>query len=179
MCVLMFSVECGVARGVPRVEGSQVVGETQSGTRNASATGEKEHASPGVVVDAFSSVFSVKGNPELRGRSAPVSYAEDRLRVLLGMRDKHVDLADVRKMDQKALLTLLFKAVAGDYTTGPASLGGACHFVSDPVTGVIELYHNRSDSNTVLTVVSIVLLAVLLTVVSRGDSGKAVDADID
>jgi hypothetical protein len=138
-----------------------------------------EYASPEATVAAYASVFKARGDPALVGVSPPVRYAEDRLRVLLGMREKHVDLTAVRKMDQKALLTLLFKAVAGDYTTGPASLGGACHFVSDPVTGVIELYHNRSDSNTVLTVVSIVLLAVLLTVVSRGDSGKAVDADID
>ena len=144
-----------------------------------------EYASPEATVAAYASVFKARGDPTLVGVSPPVRYAEDRLRVLLGRMDGladglekdrgRIDLARVRTLDQAQLLALLFKAVAGDYTTGPSDLGGACHFMSDPGTGVLELYHDESDSTTVLTVMSIVLLSLLFALASRGDGAAGTE----
>ena len=127
-----------------------------------------EHPSDEAIVSAYASVFSVQGRPDLKGVSAPVAYATDRLRVLLGTDAGPFDLRAIRALDQKALLVLAFKAVAGGYVTGPANFNSACHFTADPSTGVLELYHNTAENTAVLTVMSTVLLAVLLVVLGRG-----------
>lgn len=128
-----------------------------------------EYPSDEVLVNAFASVFSVQGKPVLKGVSVPVSYAADRLRILLGSNTDRLDLNSIRTLDQHALLALAFKAVAGDYVTGPGNFNSACHFTSDPVTGTLELYHNTAENTTVLTVMSTVLLAVLLTLMAKGN----------
>jgi hypothetical protein len=134
----------------------------------------EEHVSDDMLVEAYSSVFSVRGGATLSGVSSPVSYAVDRLRALVDMgHGEHLDLSKLRTLDQPALLALAFKAVAGEYVTGPANFNAACHFTADPVTGTLELYHNTAESATVLAVVSTVLLAVLVTIVAQAGTPAA------
>ena len=137
-------------------------------------TAPPERVSDATLVEAYSSVFRVRGGATLSGVSSPVSYAVDRLRALVDMgHGEYLDLSKLRTLDQSALLALAFKAVAGEYVTGPANFNAACHFTADPVTGTLELYHNTAESATVLAVVSTVLLAVLVTIVAQAGASAA------
>jgi len=123
------------------------------------------------VVRAYRRVFKVRGNAEIVGHGPPVSYATDRLRVLLGDTlpgSSHgestvLDLSPVRTLPSDELLRLLFLAVAGDYVTGPAALHPViCRLEADPITGTLDVVSGRADAEAALTVIAVVLLLVVI-----------------
>ena len=126
---------------------------------------------PAALIRAYGRVFVVKGRSTVVHLDPPVLYAENRLRVLLGSDSAApLDLAAARALGDEDLLTLLFRAVAGSYLTGPAALEQApCHLSADPETGVIELGVRAADSEPVLISLCVVLLAVLAGYMYRHD----------
>lgn len=121
------------------------------------------------LVSAYNAVFSVRGASTLAGVGPHVHYAEDRLRVLLAVPpDAPLNLSSVRAQAPGALLRLLFKAVAGDYISGPGALGGdACRLLADQRTGALGLVRGEESNEAVLTVVSLVLLCVIGVLIYR------------
>lgn len=121
-----------------------------------------EIPSAGLLVQAYQSVFTPKGGSTVATVSPPVTYVEDRLRVLVGIDpDDPLDLSRVRAMDQARLLQLLFRAVAGDFTAGPNALRpDVCRLVSDPVTGFVDVTRSGEEDEPVLAVIAIILLCV-------------------
>lgn len=128
-----------------------------------------EAIDPGALLTAYSTVFSVSGANTLESGTPPLTYAEDRLRVLLRTAaNEPLDLSTVRNMSQGDLLVLLLQSVAGSYVSGSSALDtGACHFVSDPATGVLEVVREDPDSVPVLTCITVLLLCVLTLQVYR------------
>ncbi len=142
------------------------------------AAGDPPLSSPDVV-RAYQRVFRVRGGAEIMGRTPPVSYALDRLRVLLGeaalpVSASPLDLSAVRALEHDALLRLLFLAVAGDYVTGPAALRPMiCRIEADPITGTLDVVSGRADAEAALTVIAVVLLlAVVMGVYRREPASK-------
>ena len=133
------------------------------------------------VVRAYRRVFRVRGNAEIvAGHGPPVSYAIDRLRVLLGdalPATSHgestvLDLSSVRALPTDELLRLLFLAVAGDYVTGPAALHPViCRLEADPLTGTLDVVSGRADAEAALTVIAVVLLLVVIMGAYRREPG--------
>ena len=128
-----------------------------------------ERLDPDALLAAYNAVFSVTGASSLDAHTPPLAYAEDRLRVLLRVPPgEPTDLSSVRNMSQSELLVLLLQSVAGSYVSGRGALNpGACHFVSDAATGVLEVVRQDPDSVPVLTCIAVLLLCVLTLQVYR------------
>ena len=135
--------------------------------RPSLASQPREPIEPDNLLHAYHAVFRVHGGSDVADLSPPVTYAAARLRVLLGD-ELALDLSHVRGLSQRALLRLLFLAVAGDYVTGPAALRPpVCRIEADPLTGTLDVTSARPDAEAALTVISVVLLLVLVLTVYR------------
>jgi hypothetical protein len=124
-----------------------------------------EPIDPTALIRAYTAVFHVKGNPVVLNRVAPVRYAEDRLRTVLHADPTDpISLTGVRNMSQVDLLTLLFKAVAGEYVTHKAGIApNPCYIVADPDTGILESVTHAEETQPVLVGMCVVLLCILAT----------------
>jgi len=135
---------------------------------------EAETLTQQALITAYSSVFRVKGGATVVGFAPPVSYAADRLRVLLDIHGEQIDLARVRSLDQPTLLRLLFLAVAGDYVTGPAALHPViCRIEADPFTGTLDVVSGKTSAENALTVIAVVLLLVIVVFTYRKEEVHA------
>lgn len=127
------------------------------------------------LVAAYNSVFSLRGGAAIAGGGTHVEYTEDLVRRLLGAdASAPLDLGFVRSLPQSRLLRLLFKAVAGDFISGPSALrGDVCRLQADPVSGTLEVTRDGGDNEVVLTVISLILLAVLAVMLYRREKAAA------
>lgn len=121
------------------------------------------------LVSAYNDVFSVKGGALVSGKGAHVDYAEDLVRRALGAPAfRPLNLTAIRNTPREQLIRLLFKAVAGHFVAGPSSLrGDVCRLVADQVSGSLELTRDGGENVVVLTVISLVLLAVVLVMMFK------------
>jgi hypothetical protein len=121
------------------------------------------------LVSAYNDVFSVRGGAPVAGRGPHVDYAEDLLRRAVGAPAfRPLNLTDIRNTPKNQLMRLLFKAVAGHFIAGPSSLrGDVCRLLADPASGSLELTRDGGDNEVVLTVISLVLLAVIFVMLCK------------
>ena len=121
------------------------------------------------LLDAYNDVFDVVGGARLISSGPHTHYVEDRLRTLLrAPPDSPLDLGLFRALPQADLLKILFRAVAGEFVSGPSSLRPAtCRLEADPVSGTIEVTRDGDGHEAVLTVIAVVLLCVLAVTMYR------------
>ena len=126
------------------------------------------------LVDAYNAIFAVRGASQLVGEGPHVQYVEDRVRILLAVpHDAPLNISSVCALAPDALLRLLFKAVAGDYISGPGALGGdSCRLLADQRSGSLELTRGGDNNEAVLTVISLVLLCVIGVLLYRQPAGR-------
>ena len=151
-----------------------------------------------LVTAAFASVFSVRGNPIVTSYGPAPRYAFHRLRILFpAASPKNATpasdypdpdpaasvpsssffdpLATVRSAstDDTQLLVLLFKALAGHFVTSRGGTSGLssppCTIVADPRSGGLDVESSEITSETVLTMLSILLLLTVVVLVHRID----------
>jgi hypothetical protein len=130
------------------------------------------------LVEAYNAVFSIKGGAPLLRPGAHVEYVEDLLRRLVGANPwRPLDLAGVRAMPEGKFLQILFKAVAGNFISGPSALrSDVCRLEADQVTGTIEVTRDGGDNEVVLTVISLILLCVLGVMMYRREQQIALES---
>jgi hypothetical protein len=130
---------------------------------------------PDELVSAYNDVFSVRGGALVSGKGAHVEYAEDLVRRAVGAPAfRPLNLTEIRSTPRDQLIRLLFKAVAGHFVAGPSSLrGDVCRILADPVSGSLELTRDGGENEVVLTVISLVLLAVVFVMLCKRRDVKA------
>ena len=103
---------------------------------------------------------------------AHVEYVEDLLRRLVGANPwRPLDLAGVRAMPEGKFLQILFKAVAGNFISGPSALrSDVCRLEADQVTGTIEVTRDGGGSEVVIIVICVILLGVVGLLVYRKEN---------
>ena len=123
----------------------------------------KEVPSGESLVAAYNAVFTVRGGAPVLRPGSHVEYVEDLLRRLVGANPwRPLDLAGVRAMPEDKLLQILFKAVAGNFISGPSALrSDVCRLEADQVTGTIEVTRDGGDNEVVLIVITLILLCVV------------------
>jgi hypothetical protein len=128
-----------------------------------------DELTPDDLVSAYNDVFSVKGGALVSRRGAHVDYAEDLVRRAIGAPAfRPLNLTEIRGAPKGQLVRLLFKAVAGHFIAGPSSLrGDVCRLLADPVSGSLELTRDGGDNEVVLTVISLILLAVVFVMMCK------------
>lgn len=115
------------------------------------------------LVQKYSEVFSIKGQPTLANEAHVVVAATDRLRMLLRLsHDMPLDLQVVRNLTQGELLKLLFYAAAGSYST---TSGAPCQILVDVETGALEYTNTESANEGVLIGLCVTLLCILTALV--------------
>lgn len=123
------------------------------------------------LVEAYNSVFSVRGGAPVAKHGPQVDYVEDLLKRVADLGAppfRPLELGEIRALPKNQLVRLLFKAVAGHFIAGPSSLrGGVCRLQADPVSGTLELYRDGCNNETVLVVIAMVLLCVLVVMLYR------------
>ena len=121
------------------------------------------------LVSAYNDVFAVKGGALVSRKGAHVEYAEDLVKRAVGAPAfRPLNLTDIRNAQKNQLVRLMFKAVAGHYIAGPSSLrGDVCKLLADPVSGSLELTRDGGENEVVLTVISLILLAVVLVMLCK------------
>ncbi len=124
------------------------------------------------LVAAYNAVFSVKGGAPVLRPGAHVEYVEDLIRRLVGASPwRPLDLAGVRAMSEDKLLQILFKAVAGNFISGPSALrSDVCRLEADQVTGTIEVTRDGGGSEVVIIVICVILLGVVGLLVYRKEN---------
>jgi hypothetical protein len=140
-----------------------------------------EPPSPEDLVEAYNSVFSVKGGAPVAKYGRQVQYVEDLLRRLPeagAPAFEPLDLARIRALPKGQLLRLLFKAVAGHFVAGPGSLRrDVCRIQADPISGALDLYRDGCSSEVALTVIALVLLCVLSVMIYRREAARSAAAE--
>ena len=121
------------------------------------------------LVAAYNAVFSIRGGAPLLRPGSHTEYAEDLLRRLVGANPwRPLDLAGVRAMPEDKLLQILFKAVAGNFISGPSALrSDVCRLEADQVTGTIEVTRDGGENEAALIVISLILLCVVAAMIYR------------
>jgi hypothetical protein len=121
------------------------------------------------LVAAYNDVFAIKGGAVVSRRGVHVEYAEDLLRRAVEVPAfRPLNLTEIRNVPKGQLVRLLFKAVAGHFIAGPSSLrGDVCRLLADPVSGSLELTRDGGEDVVVLTVISLILLAVVLVMLCK------------
>jgi hypothetical protein len=129
-------------------------------------------------VAAYNAVFSVRGGAPILRPGAHTEYAEDLLRRLVGANPwQPLDLSGVRAMPEDKFLQILFKAVAGNFISGPSALrSDICRLEADQVTGTIEVTRDGGDNEVVLTVITIIMLCAVLVMVYRRERAQTQDS---
>jgi len=130
------------------------------------------------LVAAYNAVFSVSGGAPVLRPGSHTEYAEDLLRRLIGADPwRPLDLAAVRAMPEDRLLRILFKAVAGNFISGPSALrSDVCRLEADKVTGTIEVTRDGGENEAVLIVITLILLCVVAAMIYRREKGQPQDA---
>ena len=130
------------------------------------------------LVAAYNAVFTLKGGAPVLRPGAHVEYVEDLIRRLVGANPwRPIDLAGVRAMQEDKFLQILFKAVAGNFISGPSALrSDVCRLEADQVTGTIEVTRDGGDNEAVLTVIALILLCVLAIMMYRREQQLQADA---
>jgi hypothetical protein len=130
------------------------------------------------MVAAYNAVFTVKGGAPILRPGAHTGYVEDLLRRLVGAPPwRPLDLAAVRAMPEDKFLQILFKAVAGNFISGPSALrSDVCRLEADQVTGTIEVTRDGGDNEAVLTVITLILLCVVAVMVYRRERAQMQDS---
>lgn len=140
---------------------------------------------PDVVLAAYRRVFTMATNVELTAFGEAPAYAFEQLRVLLPPAQGTTAnatavswpaaedvLGATRALEDRDLLMVMFKALAGHFVTGPAALRPAtCIVQADPRTGALRVSSNEVNTETVLGVLCILLLLVVLGLVFRLERG--------
>ena len=136
---------------------------------SSSADASQEIPSGDALVEAYNSVFSVRGGAPVLRAGVHVDYVEDLARGLVGAPPfQPFDLQAVRTMPQARLLKVLFKAVAGNFVAGTSALRtDMCRLEADQVTGTIEVWRDGGENEVVLSVISLILLCVLAVMLYR------------
>ena len=131
-----------------------------------------------ILVAAYNTVFSVRGGAPVLRAGSHVEYVEDLLRRLVGANPAGpLDLSAVRALPQDRFLGLLFRAVAGNFISGPSALrSDVCRLEADQVTGTIEVTRDGGDNEAVLTVIALILLCVLAIMMYRREQQLQADA---
>ena len=103
------------------------------------------------------------GSVKLNTPGPPTQYAIDRLRILTNCPVNETDVVSfTRNLSTPKLLEILFKAVAGDYVSGPSALSvNICRLQSDPMTGMLSLVDETQENRTVLTIFVVILFVIL------------------
>jgi hypothetical protein len=74
-------------------------------------------------------------------------------------------------MSEDKLLQILFKAVAGNFVSGPSALrSDVCRLEADQVTGTIEVTRDGGGSEVVIIVICVILLGVVGLLVYRKEN---------
>ena len=116
------------------------------------------------ILQGYSQVFVVANNMNVASVSPPVEYAWYRLQSLLNYtQSSSLTLSEhVCTMPMQSLLSVLFRAVLGDFMTGNGALNQqTCRITADPATGYVTLQNDLSDINTVLIIIIIILFCML------------------
>ena len=80
-------------------------------------------------------------------------------------------------MPEDKFLQILFKAVAGNFISGPSALrSDICRLEADQVTGTIEVTRDGGDNEVVLTVITIIMLCAVLVMVYRRERAQTQDS---
>ena len=126
-----------------------------------------------VLIQTYNKVFVMSGNTQTATVSPPVTYIIDRVKTLLSCQHNVSITTCARNQDDTVLLELLFKAVAGDFTSGSNALQqDYCRVTTDPITGYLAITDKTKENSVVLTIILVVVFVTFGYMIYHASFGK-------
>jgi hypothetical protein len=111
-----------------------------------------------MLIETYNRVFTITGNIQTVTVSPPVQYIIDRIKTLIPCNNTASILDCARSQTDEKTLELLFKSVAGDFTSGSNALQqNFCQVTTDPITGYLTVVDKTQENSMVVTIILVIV----------------------